>query len=300
MNIVENRNRYFAISLAAMVIGLAVMLYHISAGNGPFNYDVEFTGGIELTVDVGRDFDNAEIEAIISDATGLASSQVQRILGTTQASIRVRELDDEARANLIAALKDKYGINDANISISDISAAISAEMQRAAVLAIFGASAGILLYVAIRFRDLRTGLSVVIPMLHDAVLVVLAYAVFRIPLNYAFIAVVLTVIGYSMNASIIVFDRVRENRKLLKRLPLDKLIDTSISQTFKRCIYTLITLLIVAIALHVVGVPAIQNFTLPISIGVIWGTYSSVFWSGSVLYVLSVGFKKAFARRAKA
>ena len=299
MNIIANRNRYFGISLVVMAIGVAVMIFNVAAGNGAFNYDVEFTGGLEMTVDIGRDFNNAEIEALVSEATGIAAPQVQRILGTTQVNVRIREVDDATRVAMIDAFITTFNIDESVISISEISAAISAEMQRAAVLAILGACIGILLYVAIRFRDIRTGLSVIIPMLHDAILVILAYAVFRIPLNYAFIAVVLTVIGYSINAAIIVFDRVRENRKMLKRMPIDQLINTSINQTFKRCIYTLITLLIVSVSLHIVGVPAIRNFTLPITIGVFWGTYSSIFWSGSILYVLTVGPKKAFAKPVK-
>ncbi len=298
MDIVGKRKLYFTISIVAIIIGFAFLIYNVASGNGAFNYDVEFTGGTEMVVDIGKDFNNDDIRQAIVDNVGEQSPQIQKIIGTTSVAIKMKSLDSESRTKVMEAIQQKYEIGADVFEVNDISASISQEMQTTAILAVISACIGILLYVTLRFRDIRTGGSAIIALVHDSILVILAYSVFRIPLNYSFIAVILTILGYSINATIVIFDRIRENRKMMQRVPLEQLINTSITQTLKRCIFTSCTVLIVSACLYILGVPSIRDFALPIMVGVVWGTFSSVFISGSLLYVLTVGAKKAFAKNA--
>lgn len=296
MNIVGNKHLYFIISGLIIAVGVAFMIYNISAGKGAFNFNVDFTGGLEMSVDIGQSFNNDDIALIITESLGDVSPQIQRVLGTNTVNIKMHSIDSEQRTKLMDALKEKYGIDDSVFEVTDISASISDEMRQAAVMAVLAACAGILLYVSFRFRDLRMGGSAILALVHDTALVVLSYAVFRIPLNYSFIAAVLTILGFSINATIVIFDRIRENRRLLNRPSPEDLVNISVTQTSARCVYTSLTVLIVTICLYVFGVPAIKDFMLPIMVGVIGGTYSSIFLSGSLFYIFTVGFKKAFAK----
>ncbi len=287
IKIASKRKLYFMISGIAIAAGCVFMFINMSSGKGAFDYDVEFTGGTEMTVDIGQAFENSDITTLITEAVSDAAPQVQKVVGTNQVSIKMKSLDSEGRTAVMDALKAKYGIDESVISVADISAAISSEMKTTAVLAVVVACIAMLIYISLRFKDIRTGGSAIIALVHDSLLVILAYAVFRIPLSYSFIAVMLTILGYSINATIVIFDRVRENRKRISQRNLEALVDTSINQTFKRCIYTSLAVLIMAGCLYAFGVTSIKDFTLPIIVGVVWGTYSSIFISGSVYYVLS-------------
>ena len=296
LKIVENRKKFFIASACALTLGLLVILLNGALGNGMFNYDVEFSGGLSIMVDLGQDYDTGDIERIVNDTTGQAAPQVQRIQGLNQVSVRLRQVTPEQRAALINAIRDKYGIPEDNFMISDISATVSGEMQRSAGLAILIACLAMLAYISIRFRNLKSGSGVVIAILHDALFVIGCYAVLRIPLNYSFIAVLLTVMGYAINNNIIIYDRVRENRKLNKRGEVGELIDKSVNQSLTRCAYTTLTTLIMIVALYIIGVQTIKQFSLPIILGLLCGTYTSVCNAGSFLYVLETKFGKA--RRA--
>jgi len=301
--IIANRNKYFVISAVAIAIGLVFMIYNIAAGNGAFNFDVEFTGGTEITVDMVSDFDVEAVRSIVLETTGIVPSQLQRIIGTNQVSIRMHELLPEQRAALIDAIVENYGlIAEEHITMADVSATISGEMQRSAIIAIISACVAMLLYIAIRFRDLKIGTSMIVSSVHDVFIVLLCYSALRISLNYAFIAAMLTVVGFSINATIIIFDRFRENkrlavenmkenrmmsRKAIKEPTLEEQIDLSINQTLLRCIYTALFVLVVTLCLYVLGVPAMRDFIMPIIIATICGTYSSVFLSGPIYYMMA-------------
>ncbi len=292
MKVIEKRNLVFIISLAIILIGTVVMFLNISSGKGAFNYNVEFTGGAEIVVDIGRDFENDEITTIITESTGQANPQVQKVIGTNQVTIKTKSLDTEERKNLIKVFNEKFEIDEDAISINDISASISEEMKTTAILAVTLACIAMLIYVSLRFRDIKIGGSAIIALIHDTILVVLSYAVFRIPLNYSFIAVVLTVLGYSINATIVIFDRIRENKATIRKP--DELVNISITQTFKRCMFTSLAMLILTSCLYIFGVRAIKDFALPIIIAVICGTYSSVFITGNLWHIFTIGFKKTF------
>ncbi len=289
MKIVENRFKVFALSLTLMAIGFIVMMFNVSNGNGLFNYDVEFKGGTQYTFNIGQPFENADIEQIVTDTTGQTAT-VQKVGKEEDYQVQVTLLDlpQEQREAFTAGLYAHYGLDDtALLDMQVISATVSSEMRNNAILAIFVASAAMLLYVSIRFHNVAAGASAIIALVHDVTLVVLFYAVTRIPLDYSFIAVILTILGYSINSTIVIFDRVRENNRTNKKLSNEELINSSIKQTLTRSVYTTITTLLTVVCLYAFGVTSIKEFTLPIIFGVIVGTYSSIFVSGSVWYTLT-------------
>ncbi|HBY21145.1 MAG TPA: protein translocase subunit SecF [Clostridiales bacterium] len=179
--------------------------------------------------------------------------------------------------NVIKALSDKYGLKSENfISTEDISPTISTEMQLNAILSILLGTLFILIYISIRFKNVKMGIAAILALLHDVLVVLAVYAIFRIPINNAFIAAVLTIVGYSINDTVIIFDRIRENKKLYTKLSLTELINKSITETFARSIYTSMTTVIVTTVLFIFGVDKLREFTFPLIVGIISGTYSSI------------------------
>ncbi len=289
MKIVENRFKVFALSLILIIIGLIIMIFNYSQGNGLFNYDVEFKGGTQYTFSIGQPFENTDIEQIVTNTTAQTAS-VQKIGNEEDYQVQVTLLDlpQEQRQAFTAELYQFYGIDDtALLDMQVISPTVSSEMRNDAILAILVASLAMLIYVSIRFHNFAAGASAIIALVHDISLVVLFYAVTRIPLNYSFIAVILTILGYSINSTIVIFDRVRENNRTTMKQSNEDLINTSIKQTLTRSVYTTITTLLTVVCLYVFGVLSIKEFTLPIIFGVAVGTYSSVCLSGSVWYTLT-------------
>jgi len=284
--IIERRKIYFAFSAFVIALGLAFMLFNAVRGDGWFNLDVEFSGGTSFFIEIGQPFENADIEAIVRDVTGIAAPQIQQVLNEDAVMIRIPQLDMETRVALIDAITGHYKIGPEAFSYTDVSPAVSAAMQRSAIMAMGVASLGMLLYISIRFRDWRTGGSAVLAQIHDALVVLCLYAILRIPLNYAFIAVMLTTLGYSINATIIIFDRMRENRVRMPKVGPALLINSSITQTLRRTIISTFTSFIAVLVLYIIGVAAIRDFTLPILVGLLFGAYSSVFLSGSMWFMM--------------
>ncbi|MCL2198463.1 MAG: protein translocase subunit SecD [Defluviitaleaceae bacterium] len=293
--IVEKRKLYFGFSAAILAVGLAFMLGHGFGGTGFFNLDVEFSGGTSFVVDIGQPFENSEIEEIVRNVTGESAPQVQQVLGTHEVMIRTTQAEDDAenRLELIGALSDRFALDPNDIQYAFVSPAVSAAMRTSAILAIVVASIGMLIYISIRFRDFRTGASAVLAQLHDALVVLCIYAILRIPLNYAFIAVMLTTLGYSINATIIIFDRIRENRVRMPKAVHSVLINTSVTQTLRRTLFSTLSSFIAVFMLYIIGVAAIRDFTLPIMVGLLFGAYSSVCLSGSAWYMMLKGKKDA-------
>ncbi len=292
IGIIEKGKRNIIVSLVVLFLGISGMLVFVSTGEGAFNYDIEFTGGTLLTIDLQENVNNNEVIEIVNTSTGVENSQVQKVNddeGTqTKVVIKTRSLNQEERLKLVDDLSKRYSITADDISsLSDFSPTISTEMRNNAILAIFIASIAMLIYVSFRFENINTGISAIIALLHDAFIVILTYAVLRIPLNTAFIAVVLTVLGYSINSTIVIFDRIRENKGKNERLDNKPLVNISVNQTITRSIFTSITTLFPIICLYILGVDTLKEFTLPIIIGVLVGTYSSVFISGFVWYKLN-------------
>ena len=297
--IVEKRKIYFAISGAILAVGIAFSIFHNVNGNGFFNLDVEFSGGTSFLVDIGQPFENSDIEDIVRNVTGESAPTVQQVLGTNSVMIRTTQVEAGVRLALVDALSERYGLVPDDFNYSDVSPAVSAAMRRSAVLAVVVASLLMLVYISVRFRDVRTGSSAVLAQLHDALVVLCIYAILRIPLNNAFIAVMLTTLGYSINATIIIFDRIRENRVRMPKAIHSVLINTSVTQTLRRTLFSTLSSFVAVFMLYVIGVAAIRDFTLPIMVGLLFGAYSSVCLSGSAWYMMLKGKKEAYTADRK-
>ena len=285
MKIVENRLKFFPVSIVIILAGMVFMIVNASGGKGIFNFDVEFTGGTAMSINVGEDFSNDDITAIITEVTGQKSPQVQRVVGTNNVSVKMQSIDAQTRTELSETILAKY--KNASIdSIQDVSATVSQEMQLTAIKAVLIACICMLIYISIRFKDFRAGGSAIIALLHDVLVVIACYAILRIPVNNAFIAVLLTILGYSINSTIVIFDRIRENGSKFRKHQTAEKINKSISQTLGRCVNTTLTTLFTIGAIYVLGVQSIKDFSLPMIVGIIAGAYSSIFISGSIWYML--------------
>ncbi len=285
MKIIENRKKFFLLSLIVIFIGFGAMLYNVNAGRGALNWDVEFTGGTAMEMDMGGEYEAVRLEEIIRETTGQRSPQIQQILGTDSVALKLQSIDSQTRQALLEAIQAVYPAAELT-EADDISGTVSREMQRNAVKATAIACAAMLVYISIRFRDFRAGGSAILALIHDVLIVLAAYAVFRIPVNNTFIAVLLTILGYSVNSTIVIFDRVRENGEKYSVGQEAEKINKSIGQMLKRSINTSLTTLFTVGAIYVLGVSSIKEFALPMMIGIIAGAYSSVFISGSIWYML--------------
>ena len=285
MKIVENRKKFFAASLIVIIIGFAAMIFNAQAGRGAFQYDVEFTGGTSFDLDLGQEYKQEDLQKIITDVTGQDSPQIQQVIGTNEVPVKIQSIDSATRETLTNAILEAYP-NAVMGEVNDVSGTVSHEMQTAAIKATLIAAVAMLLYISLRFHDFRAGGSAIIALLHDVLIVLTAYAVFRIPVNNTFIVVLLTILGYSINATIVIFDRIRENKSAFHANQTAEKINKSISQTLARSINTSLTTFLTVGAIYVLGVPALKEFALPMMIGILAGAYSSVCISGSVWYVL--------------
>lgn len=285
MKIVENRKKFFAASLIVIIIGFAAMIFNAQAGRGAFQYDVEFTGGTSFDLDLGQEYEQEDLQKLITDVTGQDSPQIQQVIGTNEATVKIQSIDSATRETLTNAILEAYP-NAVMGEVNDVSGTVSHEMQTAAIKATLIAAVAMLLYISLRFHDFRAGGSAIIALLHDVLIVLTAYAVFRIPVNNTFIVVLLTILGYSINATIVIFDRIRENKSAFHANQTAEKINKSISQTLARSINTSLTTFFTVGAIYVLGVPALKEFALPMMIGILAGAYSSVCISGSIWYVL--------------
>lgn len=285
MKIVENRKKFFAASLIVIIIGFAAMFLNAQADRGAFQYDVEFTGGTSFDLDLGQAYEQEDLQKLITDVTGQDSPQIQQVIGTNEVTVKIQSIDSATRETLTNAILEAYP-NAVMGEVNDVSGTVSREMQTAAIKATLIAAVAMLLYISLRFRDFRAGCSAIIALLHDVLIVLAAYAVFRIPVNNTFIVVLLTILGYSINATIVIFDRIRENKSAFHANQTAEKINKSVSQTLARSINTSLTTFFTVGAIYVLGVPALKEFALPMMIGILAGAYSSVCISGSVWYVL--------------
>ncbi len=289
IQVIAKKKIWFGISIVIISIGLLAMPVYQAAKGSILNYDIEFSGGSSTLVNVGKVMTRSEMDTelteLVKEATGDASPQFQAVNDKGQVIIKTSTLDNDQRSALGDKLIEKYGITAEDIESESISATISGEMRNSALLSIFFAAVCILLYVTLRFKDYRFGVSAVIALIHDVLVVLAVYAVFRIPINNSFIAAMLTIVGYSINDTIVLFDRVRENQKYMKRGDFKGVVDTSISQTISRSIYTSLTTFIMVAVLYVMGVASIREFALPLMVGILSGTYSSIFVASPLWYL---------------
>lgn len=278
LNIVKNRFVFYAVSAVIILIGIVMMFV-----NG-FNQDVEFLGGTEISVAFGKDFDAAKVAEVVGKAVNknLSTANVQKVGDNkTDASIKTLELTNEERTAACEALKTEFGLTDeAILSVDSISATVGTELKRNALIGAIIAVILMLIYISIRF-EILSGCAAVCALIHDVLIMLTFYVVFRIPVDTSLIAALLTILGYSINATIVLFDRVRENSKLHRKENFENIINMSVRDTMGRSINTTLTTLVVLAVLWIMGVDSIKTFTMPIIVGVIAGFYSSVFLSGN-------------------
>ncbi len=287
----SRRHVFFAISIAVVVIGVAVMGINAARGEGAFALSLEFEGGTSTTVEFDKDYTIDEIDSdivpVVQEVTGDNNVQVTKVAGSNEVNIKTTTLSLDQREELDQALEDEFGVDAATITAENISSTVSNEMRRDAVVAVIVATICMLLYIWIRFRDIRFAASAVIALLHDVAIVVVFYAVSRISIGNTFIACMLTIVGYSINATIVIFDRIREEMHYMTRTTdLEDLVNKSITETLTRSIYTSFTTFVMVAILFILGVSSIKEFAAPLMVGVIVGAYSSVCITGALWYVM--------------
>lgn len=270
--------KYFVI--APIVIILLGVIFLIP--NGGFVQDVDFAGGMTMYVEMGKEVDFGEVaDAVKAADPSITSPKVLKSDGT-QIVIQTTPIERDVREKIISSLKDKFGIDDAAVlQVEDVTATMGAELRAQALKAALIACLLMLVYISIRF-DFYTGASAVICLLHDVLIMLSFYSIFRIPMNANFIAAMLTIIGYSINNTIVIFDRVRENQGKVQKSNLNMLVNTSLKQSITRSCYTTITTIIPVILLYVLGVDSIKEFALPLIVGLLAGTFSSLLLAGPI------------------
>ena len=297
IHFVEKRNVFFILSVVLIAAGIAVMGVNSSRGKGAFAYGLEFEGGTSTNVTFNEDYTIDEIDEkivpIVEEVTGDRNVQTQKIAGTNQVIIKTVTLGLDKREELNQAMKDEFGVDESLITAENISATVSNEMRQDAVVAVIIATVCMLLYIWFRFKDLRFATSAVTALVHDVLVVLAFYALARISVGNTFIACMLTIVGYSINATIVIFDRIRENMAgAQKKDELREIVNRSITQTLTRSIYTSLTTFIMVAALFALGVASIREFALPLMVGIVCGAYSSVCITGALWYVLKTKITK--------
>ena len=274
-----------------IVFGVVIVLLVVSlvigksrTGNS-LNYGLDFMGGTSTEIVFeGSAPSNQELEGLVQDTLG-KSGEVVQIQGEEAAIIKTEVLSLEEKTKLEAALHEKYGVSGEDITSTSISGTVSGEMKSDAVVAVVVATICMMLYIWIRFKNLGFAASSVLALCHDVLFVLMIYAVSRISVGNAFIACMLTLVGYSINATIVVFDRIRENMKeKLKKDSLEDVVNASISQTISRSINTSLTTFVMVLTLSIFGVSSIREFSIPLMAGIVCGAYSSVFLAGTLWY----------------
>lgn len=302
INFLGKKVVFFIISLVVIISGLAVMGVNSARGKGAMAYSLEFEGGTSTNVTFNEDYSIEEIDAkvvpVIEDVTGDKNVQTQKVADSNQVIIKTVTLDLDTREALNKALVDNFQVDESKITSENISSTVSKEMRQDAVVAVVIATICMLIYIWFRFSDIRFAASAVMALLHDVLVVLAFYAVARISVGNTFIACMLTIVGYSINATIVIFDRIREELKLKTRPTeeeLTYLVNKSITQTLTRSIYTSLTTFVMVAVLFVLGVSSIKEFALPLMVGIVCGAYSSVCITGALWYVMrtKIGAKKA-------
>ena len=289
--------KLFLIVSAILIVVGVVGLVTLPFGLNLFNMDVDFLGGVTMTFDLGEAADTDAIESIASEVLDNKLSSVTTSGDTgTQVVVKSLFVDVDTRDALFDAIVEQYP-NAEITSSSSVSASVSADLRNSAIIAALVAVLCMLIYIGIRF-DFRSGLAAVVALCHDLLVMLSAYIIFRIPFNINFIAAALTILGYSINATIVVFDRVRENAKANPTTDFGEIMDASIWQTMTRSINTTITTLLTITMVIILGVTSIRNFCWPLFVGVLAGCYSSVCISGNVWVRLRRAKDKKIAAKA--
>lgn len=297
INFLAKKHICFAVSAVLIIGGLVLMGVNAGSGKGALAYSLEFQGGTATTVEFNEDMSIEDIDAkvvpVVSEVTGDNDIQTQKVAGTNQVIIKTKELDLTGREELNARIAESFGVDETTITAENISGAISKEVKNDAIVSVIIATICMLIYIWIRFKDIRFATSAVAALLHDVLVVLAFYAAARVSVGNTFIACMLTIVGYSINATIVIFDRIRENlAEMKKKDSLDAVVNDSITQTLTRSIYTSLTTFAMVAVLYVMGVASIKEFALPLMVGIICGAYSSVCITGALWYLMKTKIVK--------
>lgn len=290
LDFVGKRWVYFAISLVLIVGGFVMMGVNKAQTGNPLNLSLDFVGGTSMTVTFNEQKSLSELETdVIPEMEKIAGSAVQPqpVQNSTDVVFKTNALDVTKRDAIEEMLLDKYGVENEQIVMETIGGTISKETTVKTFASVCVAMVCMLIYIAIRFKNISFGAGGVLALLHDVLVVLAFYAAAKVSVGSTFIACMLTLVGYSINATIVVYDRIRENRSQMgSGADLKDVINRSITQTLSRSIFTSLTTFIMVAALYVLGVTAIREFALPLMVGIACGTYSSVFLAGSMYYMM--------------
>lgn len=300
INFLSKRNLFFAISGAVIIAGFVVLGINKSTTGNVLNYSMEFVGGTSTTVTFHDDMSieelDSEVVPLFEQITGDGAVQTQKVSGSTEVIIKTRSLSVEEREAVETMLADNFNVSSDDVQSETISATISSEMKSDAVVAVVIATLCMLLYIWFRFKDIRFATSAVAALIHDVLVVLAFYAVSKTSVGNTFIACMLTIVGYSINATIVIFDRIRENLKEMpKKTELQDIVNISITQTLSRSINTSFTTFVMVAVLYILGVTSIREFALPLMVGIVCGAYSSVCITGALWFVM----RKHLGRKQK-
>ena len=294
LNIIGKRPIFFTISGIAVALSIGLLIYNGTQGQ-MMNYSIDFVGGTSSTIDLPTEMTLEEIQAQVEpeiakaiDETNMSNITSNKVVDSSQIIVRTKTLNQDEREKMTDMLKEKFGVSEDGIQMQNISAAIGKEMRQDALISVAVATLCMLLYIWFRFRNLTFAAASVFTLLHDVFVVILAYLLFNWTVGTTFIACMLTIVGYSINATIVIFDRVRENLSLdgNKNLTLKEIFNRSINQTMTRSIFTSLTTLTMVVVLAIVGVAAIRDFALPLIVGVVCGGFSSVCIAGGLAHLM--------------
>lgn len=293
IDFVGRRKVFFTLSIILVLLAPIGMAAYSATEGRALNYSLEFVGGTSTTVtfpenmDVNLDSLDTEVKPVVEEVTGDANVQFQQVVGSNQVIIKTRTLDMTEREAFAQKMEESFDVPEDQISAETISSTVSKEMQRDAILAVTIATVCMLIYIWFRFKDIRFASSGVLALLHDVMVVLACYTFVRISVGNTFIACMLTILGYSINATIVIFDRIRENMHGVKTVEeLKELVNASITQTLTRSIYTSLTTFITIAVLFVMGVSTVREFALPIMTGIVCGAYSSVCITGPLWFTM--------------
>ena len=291
INFIKFRKIAYLVSAVVIVAGFAMLGMNKKNTGYIFNYDLDFKGGSSTTITFDKDLSMEEVDQqvipLFREATGGdASAQAAKVAGTNEVIIKTRTMSTEERAKLYNSIQEKFSISEDKIVTENISGAVSKEMKTDAVWALAIAIFCMLIYIWVRFRDIKFASSSVLALAHDVLVTVTFYAAFRWAVGSNFIACILTIVGYSINATIVVFDRIRENiqKGEVKKKGLEFAVNEAISNTLTRSINTSITTFITVFCLFLFGVSSIRDFSMPLMVGIVSGAWSSVCIAGPLWY----------------
>lgn len=289
------RKVFFAISIVLCLSGFVFMGINHARGIGAMNYSLDFVGGTSTTVTFDKEYTLDEIDSQmipdLEDITGDANIQVQTVQGTNQVIFKSQTLDLNEREEFAQYMEENYGVAATDVTTENISSTVSSEMRTDAAVAVIIATICMLLYIWFRFKDIRFATSAVVALVHDVLVVLAFYVIARVSVGNTFIACMLTIVGYSINATIVIFDRIREELKTKSReQSLKDLVNHCIMQTLTRSIYTNLTTFIMVVVLYILGVSSIKEFAAPLMVGIACGTYTSICITGALWYVMKTRF----------